>query len=308
MNNTFHLLNGDSTLWSLDKAKIEGHRLVWRDVLCEGPVDSDFASPIFWEKRIDFMTDAFGANQVEFKKICIDEFDKIKGVSQYKELVLWFEYDLFCQINMLGILHFLAKSDFRGMKISLICVGSEEGKENLTALGNIPPENFKILFEKRVLLSRQDLSYASEVYLAYCSNDPNQLIDQNLEHSKFPYLKGAIAVHLKRFPFLHSGLNEIEMTMLGFLTEGVSGHKDLIVKMLQWQKNTYYGFGDTQYLIYLKRLQPLYDNDFQLNVIGEKVIRGQSSADGLINRNYQLGGLNVADFEYDENKKALVPA
>ena len=209
---------------------------------------------------------------------------------------------------MLGILHFLSSPVYRELKISLICVGSEEGSENLNALGNIPPENFQSLFEKRVLLNQEDLSYASEVYLAYCDNDPHQLITHPFKHSKFPYLKGAIAAHLKRFPFKDTGLNEIEMTMLDFLSEGDSEQNDLVMKMLQWQKSTYYGFGDTQYSIYLKRLHPLYNKAFQLNDIGEKVIRGQSTADGLINRNYQLGGLNVADFEYDENKKALVNA
>lgn len=305
MSTTLHILNGDATLWSLDKAGISGKRLVWRDVLCEGPVISDFASPNFWDIRSAFMAEFFGAEPKGFKRQCINEFEKIKRVSEYDELVLWFEYDLFCQINMLGILHFLSRPAYKKLKISLICVGSEGGKENLTALGNIPPENFNSLFEKRVLINQEDLSYVSEVYLAYCYNDPHQLMNQPFEHSKFPYLKGAIAAHLKRFPFENSGLNEIEITMLDFLSKGVLGQNDLVMKMLQWQKSTYYGFGDTQYSIYLKRLQPFYNRDFQLNDIGEKVIRGQSSADGLINRNYQLGGVKVSGFEYDENKKTL---
>jgi hypothetical protein len=305
MATTLHILNGDSTLWSLDKAGIDGERLVWRDVLCEGPVLSDFASPDFWQKRTVFMSEFFGVEPQGFKTKCIDEFDKIKSISRYDKLVLWFEYDLFCQVNMLGILHFLAKPEYQKMKISLICVGSEKGNKKLVALGDIAPENFKSLFEKRAKLNQEDLSFASTVYLAYCNNDPQQLIIKVKDHPKFPYLKGAIAAHFKRFVFKNSGLNEIEMAMLNFLGEGVSEAKDVIMKMLQWQKSTYYGFGDSQYFIYLKRLQPLYDNGFQLNDIGEKVIRGQSSADGLINRNYPLGGVHVSGFEYDENKKVL---
>ena len=299
MATTLHILNGDSTLWSLEKSGIDGERLIWRDVLSEGPVVSDFASPDFWEKRMEFMSAFFGADVKGFKVECIDEFDKINNVPRYDELVLWFEYDLFCQVNMLGILHFLAKPEYQKMKISLICVGSEKGNKKLIALGEIAPDNFKSLFEKRTTLNQEDLSYASSAYLAYCNNDPQQLIIQVHDHPKFPYLKGAIAAHFKRFPFKNSGLNEIEMTMLNFLAEVVSEPKDVIMKMLKWQKSTYYGFGDAQYFIYLKRLQPLYNEDFTLNDMGIKLLKGKSTAFEIINRDYQLGGVNVADFEYD---------
>jgi hypothetical protein len=308
MNKMLHILNGDSTLWSLDKAGIDGERLVWRDVLCEGPVNRDFASPHFWEERTKFMAEFFGAEPNGFKTKCIDEFDKIKDFAQFDELILWFEYDLFCQVNMLGIMHFLTKPAYQEMKISLICVGSENGNKNLIGLGEIPPEQFKVLFEKRETLNQEDLEYASKVYLSYCNNDPQKLVSQAQDHIRFPYLNGALAVHLKRFPFNKSGLNEIEMKMLNILQEGVSGPKDVVIKMLNWQRNTFYGFGDAQYFVYLKMLKPLYNNDFRLNDLGNKVVNGKLSAKGIIGRDYQLGGLTVGNFEYDEIQKKIIPA
>ncbi len=78
--------------------------------------------------------------------------------------------------------------------------------------------------------------------------------------------------------------------------------------MLQWQKSNYYGFGDAQYFNYLKKLHPLYNEDFTLNEAGLKILAGESNAFGIIDRNYQLGGVNVADYEYDENKGGLIPS
>jgi len=308
MNKTVHILNGDSTLCSLDQADIQGQRLVWRDVLCEGPVISEFAGDLFWEKRQDFMADFFGAKWDEFKTKCIDEFDKIKSVPQQYELVLWFEFDLFCQINMLGILHFLSRAVYKDKRVSLICVGSVEEKENLIGLGEIPPKNFNSLFENRISLNQEALSYASSVFLAFCDKDPQRITKVVQEHPKFPYLKGAIAAHFKRFPFKDSGLNEIEMAILNFVQEGASEPKHIVGNMLKWQKSTYYGFGDAQYFNYLKKLHPLYNEDFTLNEAGLKILAGESNAFGIIDRNYQLGGVNVADYEYDENKGGLIPS
>ena len=78
MNTTLHILNGDATLWSLDKAGISGEILVWRDVLCEGPVIGDFASPDFWEKRTEFMSTFFGAEPKGFKSSALRNLIKSK--------------------------------------------------------------------------------------------------------------------------------------------------------------------------------------------------------------------------------------
>ena len=305
MNNPLHILNGDSTLALMNKARIPGSKAVWRDVLAEGPVTHDFASHVFWEIRTRFMSDFFGVIPVDFKAKCIDEFDKIRNFAQYSEVVLWFEYDLFCQINMLGILHFLATRVGSDTKISLICVGIEMNADRLIGLGEIPPEQYPALLENRVELNQEDLNYASKIFVAYC-NDPQNINLEIQEHAKFPYLKGAFGAHLKRFPFKTTGLNEIELTMLNIINSGATIARQVVGEILKWQRDTYYGFGDEQYSIYLERLSSLVDENFNFTEKGIEVIKRKTSAKGLIDRAYQLGGAHVSDFEWDENLGVLI--
>jgi len=49
MNNIIHVLNGDSTVQILAKSGIQGDVIVWRELLCEGPVNFTVGSDEFWK-------------------------------------------------------------------------------------------------------------------------------------------------------------------------------------------------------------------------------------------------------------------
>ncbi len=304
MPDTLHILNGDSTLWQLNATDIKGDRLVWRDVLSDGPVLADFGSDQFWKIRTEFMCQAFGTTPEGFKAKVIDEFNKIESLNQYNEVILWFEYDLFCQINMVGIMHYLSEHIEASTQLSLICVGHVPGHPHLVGLGELEPAQLPKLLEQRSQLDFSDLKYASEVYLAYCASDPIGLVNLD-QHAIFHYLKGALQAHFQRFPDATTGLTKIERTMLQFINEGANSPKEIVGRILRWQKGTYYGFGDSQYFNYLKRLKPLLGEDFSLNEQGQWVLNGSQSAQGLINRDYMLGGVKVSDYVWDEALQQL---
>ncbi len=280
MKQTLHILNGDSTLGALTEIGISGEKIVFRDVLCEGPVRSDIGTPEFWEQRAEFMTSFFGTTHKEFQSHVVREFNRLTELDDYSEIVLWFEYDLFCQINMLAMLAYLYSRQVN-LPISLICSGQEAGSDYLLGLGELQLERLPQLFDERISLDQQDLLFAKEVFEVYCNPDPRSLFSLP-EHPKFPYLKGALTAHSKRFPFCSSGLNEIESEMQRLIDQGISEPREIVGKMLRWQKGTYYGLGDLQYFNYLER-------------VAEK-----------IDRNYYLGGALVSDYCWDENKKELV--
>ena len=298
MSDSLHILNGDSTLWAMGSINMPGHKLVWRDILSEGPVISDFDSAEFWAIRAQFMHQNYGASPEDFQAKCIDEFRRLENLSGISELILWFEYDLFCQVNMLGILHYLNKAAL-DIPVSLVCVGQEPGSERLVALGEMAPNEFPRLFEERKLLTKEDLNDASKIFQAYCAADPRKIHQALTENSTFPYLKGAFDTHMKRFPFQSTGLNEIETVLVKIINEGAQNPREAVGKILQWQKETYYGFGDSQYFNCLKRLDPLIDQDFSIQL---------DAGIGLINRDYMLGGAKVGDWLWDDRKKRLIPS
>jgi hypothetical protein len=292
MEKTLHILNGDSTKTKFDQSRIKGETAVWREVLSDGPALSDFGSPTFWDARQTFFTSFFGVVELRYQQDIISEFKKIESFKEYDEIVLWFEYDLFCQINLIGLLHWFKNQETQGLRISLICVGWEAGFEGLVGLGQIPTENYPSFYERRRALGSNDFNLASDAYLAYCSEDLHDLETYILLPSnEFPYLGQAFASHLRRFPSSQSGLNLIEEKIIEIIKEDKPTLKSLIESLLHWQET--YGFGNLQYLNYLEKLRPIF-NHF------EELTLNSISDSSSIDRDYQMGGVNVKDWVWDE--------
>jgi len=51
-----HITNGDNTTLALQKLKIDGDIVTWREMLCEGKTTIDVGSESFWKSRFDFFS------------------------------------------------------------------------------------------------------------------------------------------------------------------------------------------------------------------------------------------------------------
>lgn len=299
MQSTLHILNGDSSLYLLTKSGISGDSAVWREVLSDGPVLNSFGTDEFWRARETFMTSFTQTSSSDYEEKVIDEFKKIQNFETYNEVVLWFEYDLFCQVNLIALLHWFKQQDRGDVKISLVCVGQVRGYKKLMGLGELPTEMYPSLFEQRRILGRNDFNFASDAYQAFCSNDPRDLENFTLLPSnEFPYLAKAFQAHLMRFPSSESGLTLIEQKFIEFIESGKDKERTLIGALLQWQE--YYGFGDLQYINYLKRLSPILD-------VESTITLKHNYRSAQIDRNYFLGGALVSEWEWNEEDQELKP-
>lgn len=262
MDSTLHVLNGDATVPEFGKSGIKGDVVVWREALSDGPVSDPIHSDAFWNKREQFIGEAFGGDQYAIKMLA--ERDRLKDLSQFQEVILWFEYDLFCQVNMLACLSFIDHP-----RISLICPGDELG-ERLQGLGEIQVQNFITLYGKRLHLTPEDIAFAKSAWRAYTAPSPGLI--KSLENSEtFKHLKPALEAHLQRLPG-ENGLNQIEMRMLGLIQSGVDDERQLIGTMLREQG--YLGLGDLQYFHYLKGIRSLVGNEnLKVNELGNSILK-----------------------------------
>ena len=102
-----HITNGDCTTQLLHNIKIEGDIVTWREMLCEGKTTSDVGSESFWKSRFDFFSKNYNITKKHFIDNTLKEFRNLCQHKSQQEIVLWFEYDLFCQVNFMGLLHWL---------------------------------------------------------------------------------------------------------------------------------------------------------------------------------------------------------
>lgn len=271
MNKTIHVLNGDSTAPILEKSKIKGDIVVWREMLCEGPLHKEVGSDEFWTKRYSYFESEIGVNRLEYYDKTIKEVVKLEDLSDYNEVVLWFEFDLFCQINLLALCTYLLNKYVKKVNYYLVCVGNEENKVKLQSLSDYSPLEFQNLYTNKVSLSKTSLTFAKESWEVYVKNNIDELKSFNFnKNSKFRYLQQAIHQHLLRFPS-KNGLNQISTKILEIINLNSFSKKEIIEKLLNWQqRETVYGFGDLQYFLYLNELEKYYSIKEEKHYLNEK--------------------------------------
>ena len=243
MTRTLHVLNGDSTAEILENSEIKGDVIVWRELLCDGPLHKNVGSDEFWLNRYTFFENELGVERLEYFDKTIKEIVKLEDVSAYNEVVLWFEFDLFCQVNLLALCTYLLDNYVKKTNYYLVCTGKEERKEQLQSLSNYSSEEYSTLFNNKILLSKTNLEYAKECWNVFVKNDFEQLKNFNFnQSSKFKYLQLAMNQHLLRFPS-ENGLNQISTKILEIINSNSFSEIDIVKNLLIWQnEQTVYGF------------------------------------------------------------------
>ncbi|SFS63693.1 DUF1835 domain-containing protein [Lutibacter maritimus] len=274
MTNSIHVLNGDAILPIFQKSGIKGDIVICREMFCEGPILEQVASDDFWKQRYAFFEKYFSIGKLEYFDKTIKEILKIEDLAVYDEIVLWFEYDLFCQVNLLAMCSFLLQNYRKDVTYNLVCTGRVKGKTKLHSLSDFSSEEYVALYKNKVKLTKNNLIFADQAWKLYVQNNYKELSDFNFSKTgKFTYLQAAINQHLKRFP-QENGFNEIENKILQIIASEALSSEKIVQKLLFWQnENTVYGFGDVQFFAYLKELNNFFfvdDEKYYLNENGKR--------------------------------------
>lgn len=302
MKSLLHITNGDSFTERLKSLPLKGDIITWREMLCEGKTLSTVGSESFWKTRFEFLHKNYKVSKSWFVEKTLKEYRSLCNHRQQDQIVLWFEYDLFCQINMLAVLSWL-KTHRRHAEISLVCSGKVEGSDKFYGLGELNDEQLMALYEERTTLTQDDIEYADYVWQLYCSDNPIRL--ENLldfdEDFQFEYLSDAIRAHLKRFPAIKNGVNVLERKVLETAQKGkFSSRRELLGGVLQ--QNDIYGYGDTQYDRIITTLKPLFSsfNPVRLTKKGKEVLQEQTNLYAQLRDNESyLGGALKYNFLYN---------
>jgi hypothetical protein len=308
MSSQLHITNGDSFTQKLKSLKLNGEIITWREMLCEGKTETNVGSESFWKTRFDFLHKNYKVSKSWFVEKTLKEYRSLCNHKQQDQIILWFEYDLFCQINMLAVLSWLKKHR-RYAEVYLVCSGDEDETNRLYRLNDLNDEQLLNSYENKVKLSQNDVEYADYVWQLYCSDNPIRL--ENLidfDNYQFDYLSDAVKVHLRRFPTIKNGLNELENRGLEFsLQQKPKSKKELLSSLIQNQG--FYGFGDTQYERVITNLRPLFSsfNPVRLSRKGKEILEGKTNYYSQIRDNEDyLGGALKYNFLYNTESDRIL--
>ncbi len=302
---TLHITNGSSLTDYLQELNFDGNILTWHEMLCEGPTLKNIDSPEFIALRKEFLENTY---DVEYKeKEFVAVLNTLNKLEDYDEIILWFEYDLFCHINLIAVISLL-KQNLVKIPLYLVCSGRIKGEKDLKGLPQLTPEQLKQHYETRIKLTVDDIALAQKAWRIYCENDHNLLKELIIRPSNFIYMGACLKAHIKRFPDSRSGLSSLEYNILNLVKEhDVKSKHHLLGYALHYQG--YYGFGDIQLEKIINRLTPFFKinkESLTLKEEGIQVLNNEYNFSLKIDTNLTYGGVNRNDFQFNEIENKLI--
>ncbi len=305
MGKTLHITNGQVLTDYLKELEIEGEILTWHEMLCEGPTIAGIDSEEFIQARKEFLNQYYNIelDEDKFKS----ELEKLNSVDDYCNIVLWFEYDLFCHINLIAVMSLIHQREIK-LPLYLVCSGRVEGEKDLMALGELNKNQLLKHYKNRIALTDDDRDLAISLWRIYCGKDHNIFKPYIVKKSSFTYLSNCLKAHLKRFPDSKSGLSVIEKNILALIkSKNITSRNHLLGYILNYQG--YYGYGDLQLERQIDKLSIFFnetENILKLNRIGHEALSGTKNYAARINNDVTYGGVNRLKFQFDIAKNKLV--
>ncbi len=233
-----HVLPGDSLVETFEATKIGGEVIVFRECLIDGDVFAETLED-FWEIRASYLDDAFPDPDKSYNSHAKPEFEKILNAAESATINLWFEYELFCQVNLWFCLFLLRDS---GADIYRVEPAVRKADDLWLGFGGLSEHELENCFSQRKKLSPGDVMLGSQLWLAFQTGNFEQLrILSGTETESFPYLGDvcAAAAELETRPkhalkkIISEGETEFGKVFRKFNeTEGVYGFGDAQVKRL----------------------------------------------------------------------------
>lgn len=309
---------------------MSGEILPWRDILHDGPVPRDLSLAELSRVRASYLASIGDGNYSELAQEFVARDSLLERFSEFERLVLWFEWDLYDQLQLIQILdviaHRLAAMENQSPPIEIVSLGGY--------LGTLPVARFPTLYEERSTVTPDMLALGQAAWRAFTSPDPSDVVVfLETATDALPFLEGALWRHLEELPSMRNGLSRAEEQLLEAIANGKSSFGDAFRYAAEREERIY--CGDSSAALYLQRLsrgpEPLVvypsgsrvqapktesesnafrDAEFVLTDSGREVLAGKGDWIRLGGSDRWLGGVHLdgskARWRWDQTERRVI--
>ncbi|MCP4520352.1 MAG: DUF1835 domain-containing protein [Cytophagales bacterium] len=232
MRKQIHILNGDSLKIQIPST-IQGDFIICRECLVEGDIQGENLEELF-TNRISFLKENYDVSKSEYEEKVITEFHKIIEIEN-SEINLWFEEDLFCQVNFWFITHILNKKH-KNNSVFLVKPKSHS-KYNF---GKLTKFEIIDIYKHKVPLEKLD-DFANLWKEYQMNNLENMLSIANKLNHNYSFILPVVKAHRDRMGNSNRPINSLKKIIKELNTEDFEIIFDEFSK-----RESIYGLGDLQ--------------------------------------------------------------
>lgn len=318
-----HVTNGDATV---DRLRAAGYPdpLPWRDILHAGPVP---ARPPAELRRVRAKFIA-GEGFEAYESVLAGVEARDNRLAEYADrpYVLWFEADLYDQLQLIEILDRLRTLEVPPDRVRLVTAGEYPGIAHFKGLGQLSPDELRLLHNEELTLDADSYELARLAWKAFTAADPSELERiVRTESAALPYLGEAFARLLQEYPARSDGLSLTERRILLAIDDGATTAADVFGEVGRRERRPY--LGDWGCYAIVRELSaaghPLLRLDGSGDVVdpgfgerqveltreGSEVLAGKADHVRLNGIDRWIGGVHLTGdqvrWRYDERREAL---
>jgi hypothetical protein len=187
----YHVLPGDAQVAEFTRAQIPGEVIVCREALIYGPIDAPDLDQ-FWNERARFIVGEYGEDEIAYHDNVAGELARLTNLEAGDEVNLWFEYELFCSVNLWFCLWLLNETQATVYRVEPL---GRDVEKRWDGFGGFTAEDMQAAFALRTHLTQTQVEMGANLWQAYRNKDAASLkqIASTCDTDCFPYLNEVAA-------------------------------------------------------------------------------------------------------------------
>lgn len=292
MKKILNIVSGDTVIKQMKEAKVFGSFLPWRDFLHEGPAPEALSLEALSKVRARYISKQYLGDFSKVHQSFKDRDSTLKSFKKYDSILLWFEHDLYDQLQLIQLLNWFAKYASNHTKISII------KPENYLAKST-PQELTHFLLYNRETITHNHLITARKAWSAFTSKTPEaiyKLLYDDVE--ALPFLKDAINRLLEEYPNTKNGLSRTAHQALLIISKGKNRPQDIFEEYQKSEQRIF--MGDIIFWNVIKKLTEANllnytenGQNLRLTSLGREVLEGKKKLFEFHKINRWIGGVHL---------------
>lgn len=232
----FQILNGDALKERFPK-DIPGQRIVAREALADGPIQGD-TPEVFFANRFSFMNKNYGVSKEEYEAKTLAEYQKIQQIPSDAFVFLWFEDDVFCQLNCWFVAALLWYGNHRGP-----CYLVRPRKHSHLGFGGLNEIELLDLYQKSTLLL--NLAKLSSLWNRVQAGHALSVLRYAESMSRdYPFIAPAVEAYFAAKPNIDDPGRPVKVLRQIIADLGTDSFSEVFLEFCK--REPIYGYGDLQ--------------------------------------------------------------